>query len=238
MLYRRGMPIPSDRLNLDAIDLEKHPECASMPVVFEIANRLAARWDWNIPGADVDDLVQVGYLALRKAHRSYPGVGDYTRHISARIRSAMVRYVYKFAIPLVLPQHATDRAVSIERGRDPDSPESARIHRLRYSRCHPVEQLTGENLEEPERRPRIARLMDEAMQALAVGLDERWIDREEIEHYLSVLTPKEQLAVRLYYGIGTDEPLTFEEVGKRWGSTRQNVQAAHRKAIGKIRAAF
>lgn len=51
---------------------------------------------------------------------------------------------------------------------------------------------------------------------------------------LSLLTPQEEKIMRLKFGIGTEE-LTFEEIGKIFGISKQRVQQIHAETIEKLR---
>ena len=58
-------------IELEAIDLEQHPECCDYPLAIHIAKRYVKRWDGNLPGGlEIKDLVQASYMALKRAHES------------------------------------------------------------------------------------------------------------------------------------------------------------------------
>ena len=59
----------------------------------------------------------------------------------------------------------------------------------------------------------------------------------ELEKALNTLTPREAEIVRLRYGIGIGYPSTLEEVGKKFGVTRERVRQIESKAIRKLRYA-
>lgn len=58
---------------------------------------------------------------------------------------------------------------------------------------------------------------------------------EDTRLALEGLGAREAEVLRLRYGIGDDEPLTLEEVGRRFGLTRERIRQIERKAIGKLR---
>ena len=52
---------------------------------------------------------------------------------------------------------------------------------------------------------------------------------------LSLLKPREAEILRLYFGISREHPLTLEEVGQRFGLTRERVRQIKEKALRKLR---
>ncbi len=57
----------------------------------------------------------------------------------------------------------------------------------------------------------------------------------DIERALSQLHEREAEITRLYFGIGREHPLTLEEIGTRFGLTRERVRQIKEKALRKLR---
>jgi len=59
--------------------------------------------------------------------------------------------------------------------------------------------------------------------------------RREIEKALATLTPREAEVISLYFGINREHSLTLEEIGERFGLTRERVRQIKEKAIQRLR---
>jgi RNA polymerase primary sigma factor len=59
--------------------------------------------------------------------------------------------------------------------------------------------------------------------------------RKEIERSLSVLTERECEVVKLFFGIGVGHGLTLEEIGDKYGITRERVRQIKEKALRRLR---
>ncbi|MFA7124284.1 MAG: sigma-70 family RNA polymerase sigma factor, partial [Candidatus Delongbacteria bacterium] len=59
--------------------------------------------------------------------------------------------------------------------------------------------------------------------------------REEIDIALKSLTDKEKEVIMLYFGIDQDQPMTLEEIGDKFGLTRERVRQIKEKAIRRLR---
>lgn len=57
----------------------------------------------------------------------------------------------------------------------------------------------------------------------------------QVERILGTLTPREQMVLRLRFGIGQDEPWTLEEVGQSMSVTRERVRQIEAKALQKLK---
>jgi RNA polymerase primary sigma factor len=57
----------------------------------------------------------------------------------------------------------------------------------------------------------------------------------EIERSLDTLTPREADVVRLYFGLGNQNPMTLEEIGGTFDLTRERVRQIREKAIRRLK---
>ena len=75
--------------------------------------------------------------------------------------------------------------------------------------------------------------------------DDSWRDVEEtlsqeelkakIQQALDMLTEQETRVLCLYYGLHEQEPMTLEEIGCRFGRTRERVRQIKEKALQRLR---
>jgi RNA polymerase primary sigma factor len=60
--------------------------------------------------------------------------------------------------------------------------------------------------------------------------------RTEIERSLSTLSDRQSDVVKLFFGIGVEHPLSLEDIGDKFGLTRERVRQIKDKAINKLRS--
>ncbi|MFT4758850.1 MAG: RNA polymerase primary sigma factor [Paraglaciecola sp.] len=70
-----------------------------------------------------------------------------------------------------------------------------------------------------------------------VALEYRESLRREIERSLSTLTERQCDVIKLYFGIGVQHPMSLEDIGEKFGLTRERVRQIKDKAINKLRSA-
>jgi RNA polymerase primary sigma factor len=61
--------------------------------------------------------------------------------------------------------------------------------------------------------------------------------RREIERSLNTLTERQCDVIKLYFGIGVEHPMSLEDIGDKFGLTRERVRQIKDKAINKLRSA-
>jgi RNA polymerase primary sigma factor len=60
--------------------------------------------------------------------------------------------------------------------------------------------------------------------------------RKEIERSLSTLTERQRDVIKYYFGIGVQHAMSLEDIGEKFGLTRERVRQIKDKAINKLRA--
>jgi RNA polymerase primary sigma factor len=58
---------------------------------------------------------------------------------------------------------------------------------------------------------------------------------KEIDRSLSTLTDRQCDVIKLYFGIGVEHPMSLEDIGEKFGLTRERVRQIKDKAINKLR---
>jgi RNA polymerase primary sigma factor len=58
---------------------------------------------------------------------------------------------------------------------------------------------------------------------------------ERVNEVLSTLSPREARILRLRFGLGEDRPYTLEEVGHKFGLTRERIRQIEGKALRRLR---
>jgi len=59
--------------------------------------------------------------------------------------------------------------------------------------------------------------------------------KTEVERALETLTPREADVIRLYFGLGDQQPMTLEEIGETFDLTRERVRQIKEKAIRRLK---
>jgi RNA polymerase primary sigma factor len=84
-------------------------------------------------------------------------------------------------------------------------------------------------------------LMDVLENPNSVSADANLTHKEslstEIDRSLSTLTDRQKDVVKLYFGIGVEHQLSLEDIGEKFGLTRERVRQIKDKAITKLRSA-
>jgi RNA polymerase primary sigma factor len=81
-------------------------------------------------------------------------------------------------------------------------------------------------------------LLDYVCDNFSPGPDEELYSQalsRSIEDALSTLSEREAKVLRLYFGLGETEPLTLEQIGERFGITRERVRQIKERALSRLR---
>ena len=249
-LYARGEHSEEEKSRLkkevaQGQQARKHLIRANTRLVVSIAKKYMGQ------GVPFSDLIQEGNLGLMKAVEKF----DYRRgykfstYATWWIRQAITRALADQGRTIRVPVHMSDRLRKLHQvsrqleqvwGRKPTPEElaaemglePAKVRwMLRVSR-HPVslERPVGE-----EEDSELGNFIEDIDAPTPPDVAYHHMLQEKLEDVLSTLTPREARILRLRFGLQNGRSYTLEEVGKKFGLTRERIRQIEGQALRKLR---
>jgi len=218
---------------------------ANTRLVVSVAKRYAGK------GVPFSDLIQEGNLGLMRAVTKF----DYRRgfkfstYATWWIRQAITRALADQGRTIRLPVHMGDRLRKLFRtareleqklGRPPSIEEIAEQLDLPPSRVEWMLRVSTDtlSLQKPVGEDEDSELghFIEDTEALPPGdIADQEILREKLEQLLDTLTPRQARILRLRFGLADGHAYTLEEVGHKFGVTRERIRQIEAQALGRLR---
>jgi RNA polymerase sigma factor (sigma-70 family) len=206
--------------------------------------------DYRNLGLSFPDLIQEGNLGLIRAVEKF----DHRRGFKFStyavwwIRQALVRAIQNHSRTIRLPSHVHDRLQRSQRvraeltgklGREPTPAELAPALGTDTDALEALDRLSREAISlESNVAGTEKRLEDFVPDQLATqpdgGIDDDRM-RTGVGTLIGALTPREQLILRLRYGLAGEEEHTLEQIGQSLGLSRERVRQLEARALKKLR---
>jgi RNA polymerase primary sigma factor len=204
-------------------------------------------------GLSLPDLINEGNLGLLKAARRFDETRGF-KFISYAvwwIRQSILQALLDQARTVRLPQNQTALLIKINRARhalqtggalQPDPQQIAEYLGRAVDEIRTALSNNGTDValddcgDEDGERSLAESLVAENQPAPDERLFERGL-RADVRRSLSVLTSREAEVIVLYFGLGSDDALTLEQIGQRLGLTRERIRQIKQRALEKMRGA-
>ena len=229
----------------DGLNARDHLITANTRLVVSIAKKYKSR------GVPFLDLIQEGNMGLMKAvekfdhHRGY----KFSTYAHWWIRQAITRAIADQGRTIRVPVHMSDnirqlyrvaRDLEQETGCKPSVEEIAEVMECAPDKVQWMEKVSWSplSLEHPVGKDddsELGSFIENDREPNPADSAFRKLLKEAVEEQINTLTPREARVLRLRFGLQNGQNYTLEEVGQKFGLTRERIRQIEGRALHRLR---